>query len=107
MSNLYTTPTGFLQGGTAFTTFAGGTAVPARVGWGTVALASGVGTAGFGFPIAFAVTAPWGATIGAGTLSSAQIDPALFAAGSVIVRGLLGTAAAGGGGTVGILVFGG
>lgn len=103
----YNTPSGFLQGGTAFTSFAGGTSVPARVGWGTVVLASGVGTFGFGFAVAVAMTTPYGANIGAGTISSAQVDPALFSAGSVIVRGLLGTAAAGGGGTVAILAFGG
>ncbi|HEX6293355.1 MAG TPA: hypothetical protein VFZ66_29510 [Herpetosiphonaceae bacterium] len=103
----YNTPTGFLQGGTAFTTFAGGAPVPARVGWGTTALASGVGTIGIGFPVSAAFPVALGANIGAGTVSGAQIDPALFSAGSVIVRGLLGTAAAGGGGTIGVLAFGG
>ena len=107
MSNLHNTPTGFLQGGTLFTSFAGGTAVPARMGWGTVSLASGVGTFGFGFPIAVAMANAYGANIGAGTISDAQIDPSLFSAGSVIVRGLLGTAAAAAGGTIAILAIGG
>jgi hypothetical protein len=102
----YDTPNGFLQGGTLFTTI-GGALTAARMGWGTLSLASGVGTLGFGFPIAHAQTAPYGANIGAGTISGAQIDPSLFSAGSVIVRGLLGTAAAGGGGTVGVYVIGG
>ena len=103
----YDTPTGFLQGGTLYITDGAGNRQAARFAWGTVSLASGVGTIGFGFPVAHAQTAPFGANIGAGTISSAQIDPSLFASGSVIVRGLLGTAAAGGGGTVGILAFGG
>ena len=103
----YNTPQGFLQGGTGFTTNAGGTIVPARMAWGSVVLASGVGTLGVGFPVAFAWTTALGADIGAGTVSGAQVDPALFSNGSVIVRGLLGTAAAGGGGTIGVLAFGG
>ncbi len=103
----YNNAGGFLQGGTPFTTFAGGTETPARSAWGTVSLASGVGTIGFGFPIAVAMTTPYGANIGAGTVSGAQVDSSLFASGSVIVRGLLGTAAAGGGGTIAVLAFGG
>ncbi len=101
------TPTGFLAGGTFFSSFAGGTAIPARLGWGTVELASGVGTIGFGFPIAHAQVTAIGVNIGAGTVSSAQVDRSLFTSGSVIVRGLLGTAAAGAGGTIGVLVIGG
>lgn len=102
----YNTPAGFLQGGTPFTTV-GGAQVASRVWWGTTSLASGVGTVGVGFPVLHAQAAAYGANIGAGTISGAQIDPSLFSAGSVIVRGLLGTAAAGGGGTVAVLAFGG
>lgn len=100
------TPTGFLQGGTFYTNQLG-TNVPSRFAWGTLSLASGVGTAGVGFPIAFAQAGVYGANIGAGTVSSAQIDPSLFSAGSIIIRGLLGTAVAGGGGTVSYIAFGG
>jgi len=103
----YNTPQGFFQGGTAYTTDGGGTQVSARMAWGTVVLASGVGTIGFGFPVALARTTAYGANIGAGTASGAQVDNALFSSGSVIVRGLLGTAAAGGGGTIAVLAFGG
>lgn len=99
-------PAGFLQGGTPYTTI-GGSVQPARVWWGTTSLSSGIGTIGVGFPVLFAEAQAYGANIGAGTISGAQIDPSLFSAGSVIVRGLLGTAAAGGGGTVAVLAFGG
>jgi len=102
----YNTPSGFLQGGTPFTTI-NGVQTAARVWWGTTSLASGVSTVGIGFPVAFAGQFAYGANIGAGTVSGAQIDPSLFASGSVIVRGLLGTAAAAGGGTIGIFAFGG
>ena len=44
-------------------TNAGGTQVPARFAWGTLTLASGVGTFGAGFPVAFALTVPYGANI--------------------------------------------
>ena len=103
----YNTPSGFLQGGTAFTLNPAGSVVPARMAWGTVVLASGVGTLGVGFPVALAVTTAYGAAIGAGTVASAQVDPSLFASGSVIVRGLLGTTAAAAAGVVSVLAFGG
>lgn len=103
----YNTPTGFFQGGTLFVTNPGGTLVPGRFTWGTVSLSSGVGTFGAGFPVAHAQASAYGANIGAGTASGAQIDPSLFSSGSVIVRGLLGTAAAGAGGTIAILAIGG
>jgi hypothetical protein len=99
-------PGGFLAGGTPYANILG-VITPARVAWGTVSLSSGIGTVGFGFPIAFALPIALGANIGAGTVSGAQFDPSLYSSGSVIVRGLLGTAAAGGGGTIGVLAFGG
>jgi hypothetical protein len=103
----YNTPTGFVQGGTFFTSLTAGSQTPARPWWGTASLSSGVSTVGVGFPVLVAFAGAYGANIGAGTISGAQVDPSLFSAGSVIVRGLLGTAAAGGGGTVAVLAFGG
>ena len=103
----YNTVGGFLQGGTSYTVITSGTQSPNRQWWGTASLSSGVATVGVGFAVAVAVAGAYGANIGAGTISGAQIDPSLFSSGSVIVRGLLGTAAAGGGGTVAVLAWGG
>jgi hypothetical protein len=104
----YNTPQGFLQGGTAYTTNAAGEIIPARVGFGSVVLASGIGTLGFGFPILTATCSPRGtAGIGNGTLSGAHVDSALFASGSVIVRGLAGTLIFNAAGTVDVIAFGG
>lgn len=81
----------------------------ARWSFGTLGLASGIGSVQTGLTT---VVAAWanvlsGVQGGAGSMSSAVIDPANFANGSVIFRGLAGTLAfTGNNGTVAWAAFG-
>lgn len=102
--------TNWVVGGTITVTgvaLLGGTA--ARWSFGTVGLASGVGTVATGLTT---VVSAWANSLsgvqgGAGSMSSAVIDPSLFASGSVIFRGLAGTLAfTGNNGTVAWAAFG-
>lgn len=71
----------------------GGTA--GRWAFGTVGLASGVGTVATGIPVVVSAGA-WsvsGVQGGLGSMSSVVVDNSLFASGSVIFRGLAGTLA--------------
>lgn len=85
----------------------GGTA--GRWAFGTVGLASGVGTIATGMTTVvsaggFSVSGVQG---GAGSMSSVVVDNSLFGAGSVIFRGLAGTLAfTGSNGTINWLAFG-
>jgi hypothetical protein len=113
----YQTPNYMSQGGTTLTIggtvnvtgvlLLGGTA--GRWAYGTLGLASGVGSVQTGLTT---VVAAWanvlsGVQGGAGSMSSAVIDPANFANGSVIFRGLAGTLAfTGNNGTVAWAAFG-
>ena len=82
----------------------------ARWAFGTVGLASGVGTVATGLTT---VVSAMGNSIsgvqgGAGSMSSVVIDPSLFSAGSIIFRGLSGSLAfTGNNGTISWLAFGG
>lgn len=119
----YQTPNYATQGGTTWTVggtlnvtgtlltsgaiSAGGTA--ARWSFGTAGLASGVGTVATGLTT---IVSAWANSLsavqgGAGSMSSAVIDPALFGSGSIIFRGLAGTLAfTGNNGTVAWAAFG-
>lgn len=91
-------PAGITLGGTA-----------GRWAFGTVGLASGVGTIATGLTTVvsaggFSVSGVQG---GAGSLSSVVVDNSLFSSGSVIFRGLAGTLAfTGNNGTINWLAFG-
>lgn len=80
-----------------------------RWSYGTVGLASGVGTIATGLTT---VVSAWGASVsgvqgGAGSMSSVVVDLSLSGAGSVIFRGLAGTLAfTGNNGTVSWCAFG-
>jgi hypothetical protein len=113
----YQTPNYTTQNGT--TTVIGGTinvtgvmllgGTAARWAFGTLGLAAGVGSVQTGLTT---VVAAWANSLsgvqgGAGSMSSAVIDPVNFANGSVIFRGLAGTLAfTGNNGTVAWAAFG-
>ena len=85
----------------------GGT--PGRWAFGTVGLASGVGTIATGLPTVVSAQANVvsGVQGGAGSMSTVVIDPVNFSSGSVIFRGLSGSLAfTGTNGTVAWLAFG-
>ena len=66
-----------------------------RWAWGTVGIASGVGTVATGFSTVFTAqtTVISGVQGGLGSMSSVVVDDSLFTSGSIILRGLAGTLA--------------